>query len=198
VALEVPVVREVVFLLNCAVRQLRRDLTMSSLRATQIGNRPVAFDGYPLVGEAGLEGLWVMTGTYRDGLHLSPLLAPEVARRMLQEEPEVDLDLFAPARPPIQAMSREQVVEAAVAHLVATGEENDWHVPVEWPRIITKNLLVAYKRFADELDDLYTPPPELLAAARVHESLLAKLRDYYAAAKTAHDVLPTAVAGSPA
>jgi len=178
---ETPLISDVLFLLNCADRQVRRNLGESGLRTIQVGNRPIALDAMPLLGETELEGLWMMGGTYRDGLTLSPLLAREMAARLLGEEARIDLEMFRPVRPPIQPFSREEVVEATVTHMLATGYESNWTVPVEWPFTIEHYLRVGYTRIADEFDPTFTPPPELLASSRIHPTLADALRAYYAA-----------------
>lgn len=182
---DTPVMRDVLFLLDCVNKQVRRNLWDSGIDKIQVGNRPVALDGFPLLGEAELDGLWMMTGTYRDGLHLSPLLAGEMTARILGEKPAHDLDVFQPVRSPIQTATRQETVETAVTHMLATGYEYNWQVPVDWPVIIEKNLTASYQRWADELDPQFTPPPELLASSRIHPSLVKALRDYYAASRTA-------------
>lgn len=182
---ETPLISDVLFLLNCGNRQVRRNLGESGVRAIQVGNRPVALDGMPLLGETELAGLWMMTGTYRDGLTLSPLLAREMTALLLGEEPGIELDLFRPVRSPIQPLSREEIVEATVTHMLATGYESNWTVPVEWPFTIEHYLRVAYTRIADEFDPAFTPPPELLASSRIHPSIAQALRDYYAASHAA-------------
>ncbi|MFJ3762306.1 NAD(P)/FAD-dependent oxidoreductase [Streptomyces sp. NPDC090080] len=182
---ETPLISDVLFLLNCGNRQVRRNLGESGVRAIQVGNRPVALDGMPLLGETELAGLWMMTGTYRDGLTLSPLLAREMTALLLGEEPGIELDLFRPVRSPIQPLSREEIVEGTVTHMLATGYESNWTVPVEWPFTIEHYLRVAYTRIADEFDPAFTPPPELLASSRIHPSIAQALRDYYAASHAA-------------
>ncbi|MFE2581575.1 NAD(P)/FAD-dependent oxidoreductase [Streptomyces sp. NPDC059378] len=182
---ETPLISDVLFLLNCGNRQVRRSLGESGIRAIQVGNRPVALDGMPLLGETELTGLWMMTGTYRDGLTLSPLLAREMTALLLGEEPGIELDLFRPVRSPIQPLSREEVVEATVTHMLATGYESNWTVPVEWPFTIEHYLRVAYTRIADEFDPAFTPPPELLASSRIHPSIARALREYYATSHAA-------------
>jgi glycine/D-amino acid oxidase-like deaminating enzyme len=171
---------DVQFLLGCTDRQVRRDLSEGGLRRLQVGNRPVPLDGFPLLGEAA-PGLWMMTGTYRDGLHQSPLLAREMARRVLGEEPELDLERFSPIRVPIQPMTRAEVVAATVTHMLATGYEYDWSLPIEWPLRMERHLRRWYTQVAEELDPEYTPPPELLAA--MTPGLERALRGYYAASR---------------
>ncbi|WP_202868754.1 NAD(P)/FAD-dependent oxidoreductase [Kribbella antibiotica] len=176
-------VSDVLFLMDCGVRQVRRNLGRSPFRKLQVGNRPVALDGMPLLGETGVVGLWMMTGTYRDGLTLSPLLAREMATQLLGGTPGIDLNLFAPVRRPIQPFSRADIVNTTVTHMMATGYETNWMLPAELPLTIEHYLRLAYTRIADEFDPEFTPPPELLAASRIHLSIAQSLRDYYAAGR---------------
>ena len=71
---EQALISDVQFLLDCAVDQLNLDLYGAEIIAIQVGNRPIPADGFPLIGECCIEGLWLATGTYRDGLHQSPLV----------------------------------------------------------------------------------------------------------------------------
>ena len=173
-----PVTRDLQFLLDCAARQLHRDFWTASVNRIQVGNRPVALDGFPLIG-AVVPGLWMLTGTYRDGLHLSPLLAADMAARILGDEPLADLTDFGPVRAPIQPASRREIVETAVTHMVATGYEHDWRVPVEWPRTIEHSLRLEFSRFAEMIHPELTPPPEVLAAARYAPEIVTMLRRFY-------------------
>ncbi|MGW5247060.1 FAD-dependent oxidoreductase [Streptomyces sp. NPDC004129] len=198
---ETALISDVLFLLNCAHRQVRKDLADSGLSTIQVGNRPVSLDGMPLLGETGLSGLWMMTGTYRDGLTLSPLLAREMTALLLEEASSIDLEPFRPVRPPIQPASREEVVDATVTHMLATGYESDWAVPIYWPAAMEHYLHVAYTQRAQELDPTFTPPPELLAASRLNPVLTQGLLDYYAASRggvpQAGDSSPAAQSPSP-
>ncbi|GGZ83356.1 NAD(P)/FAD-dependent oxidoreductase [Streptomyces echinoruber] len=172
--------RDLVFLLQCAHRQVRRNLWNSDVTRVQVGNRPVSVDAFPLLGEGGMKGLWIMTGTYRDGLHLSPLLAQDFAARILGEQPLADLARFAPVRQPIRAWSREESVDILVEHEMGIGYEQDWTIPVEWHHWIEMDLRPATLNWADELDPEFTPPPELLFASRFDPELVSILRKYYA------------------
>ncbi|WP_370967186.1 NAD(P)/FAD-dependent oxidoreductase [Amycolatopsis sp. cg9] len=178
---DTPVLGDVHFLLDCVHRQVRRDLYGADILKIQVGNRPVALDGFPLLGEAGLDGLWLMTGTYRDGLHLSPLLAKEMAARILGETPELDLDGFRPLRQPIQTATREEIVATTATHVLATGYEYDWFTPTFWPQFLEKNLPGILTAAAEEIHPTLTPPPELLDVARTDPTLRKLLQEYYAA-----------------
>ncbi|MFF5972944.1 NAD(P)/FAD-dependent oxidoreductase [Streptomyces sp. NPDC012769] len=172
--------RDLVFLLQCAHRQVRRNLWNSDVAKVQVGNRPVSMDGFPLLGHGGMQGLWIMTGTYRDGLHLSPLLAQDFAARILGEEPVADLDRFAPLRRPLKTGTREEIVDVLIDHQMGIGYEQDWTIPVEWHQWIEMDLRPATLAWANELDPEFTPPAELLFASRFDPELVSLLRKYYA------------------
>ncbi|WP_153812859.1 FAD-binding oxidoreductase [Streptomyces sp. SUK 48] len=172
--------RDLVFLLQCAHRQVRRNLWNSDVTKVQVGNRPVSMDGFPLLGDGGMRGLSVMTGTYRDGLHLSPLLAQDFAARALGEETRADVARFAPVRQPLRAGTREEIVDVLIDHQMGIGYEQDWTIPVEWHQWIEMDLRPGTLAWANGLDPEFTPPPELLFASRFDPELVSILRKYYA------------------
>ncbi|ASU84915.1 protein-(glutamine-N5) methyltransferase, release factor-specific [Nocardiopsis gilva YIM 90087] len=174
-----PVLRDLEFLIGCAHRQIRRNLWSSDIVKINVGNRPVSLDGFPLLGETPLDGLWMMTGTYRDGLFLSPLLAREFAGRLSGDQPELDLEAFAPERAPLAGVSRETVIDTTVEHMLATGYEHHWNIPTDWQEYLAADLKPIYTRWADEIDTEFTPPPELLASSRLHPTMVEWMRSYY-------------------
>lgn len=91
-------------------------LGASRPRGERVGNRPVSVDGYPLLGATSVEGLFVATGTYRDGLHLAPLVAADLAARVLGAAPEVSHP-FAPERAPLAWAGRDEAIAEGVEQL---------------------------------------------------------------------------------
>ncbi|MEU7649161.1 NAD(P)/FAD-dependent oxidoreductase [Streptomyces huasconensis] len=180
---DLPTVRGLQFLLDCVVRQLRRDLWFSGIAKVQVGNRPVSLDGFPLLGETQLEGLWTMTGTYRDGLHMSPLLAEKMTEWILDRKVPAELELFRPVRAPLSVMSREETIRYAVVHRLATGHEWDWSLPVEWPGVMEELFELSYRQHADDIATDFTPPPDLLAFVPAFPELGTMLKEYYAAVR---------------
>lgn len=177
-----PHLNDVTFLLDCAYRQVNRKLATSKMTKLQVGNRPISLDGYPLLGETDMQGLWLMTGTYRDGLTISPYVAEEMSRIISGEEAsEYDFNKFNPVRRPIQTATREEIIEEAMAHMIATGYEFDWRIPVEWQGIIEYSMKPSYEKYTENLDKQYTPPADLLAASRVYPSIAEKMKQYYSA-----------------
>jgi glycine oxidase len=168
------------FLLGCAVDQLHTNLSEAALLSVQVGNRPVPADGFPLVGPVGIDGLWLATGTYRDGLHQSPLLAQHLATLIEGKTSEFDfLSSFAPVRAPLAGGTREQVVSTAVEHMMATGYEHKWNVVPEWPLRIERHLRRHYTDLVEGLHPIFTPPAELVAA--MTDGFRENLTRYYAA-----------------
>ncbi|XTZ13663.1 peptide chain release factor N(5)-glutamine methyltransferase [Micromonospora echinospora] len=179
-----PVLRDLEFLLQCAHRQIRRNLWSSSVRRISVGNRPVSLDGFPLLGETPVQGLWMATGTYRDGLFLSPLIAKEFGDRLTGGTGEADLSLFTPERAPVQrAGGRARVIDTTVQHMLATGYEHHWNIPTDWQEYLEADLYPIYQNWANQIDGDYTPPPELVASSRLHPQMVQWLRDYYAATR---------------
>lgn len=166
-------------LLLGGTRQLRADLVESWVEQILVGNRPVPLDGFPLIGEAGLAGLWLLTGTYRDGLHQSPLLAQHLADRLMGKPYDHELDAFTPIRPPIQAMTRQQCLDQAVAHTIGTGYEHDWTIMDDWPPMLVEAFQHRFGSLLDSIDEEFTPPPEMVCFA--DEAIRTALRRYYRA-----------------
>jgi glycine oxidase len=176
---ENPKVSNVITLLEHASRQIRWNLSQARLNHLLVGNRPISLDGFPLLGETDLKGLWIMTGTYRDGLTLSPYLAQEMAKLICDEEANADLEMFNPVRPPIQPFTRKEVIKDTVEQILATGYENDWRMPIGWQNIIENNMHSFYENFAKDLHPNFTPPPEVLMAAGKDMSIVKMLYKYY-------------------
>lgn len=173
-------ISDVQLLLDCAVDQLNLDLHGAEVISIQVGNRPVSADGFPLIGECGIEGLWLATGTWRNGLHQSPLLAGYIADCLTGlENTTFDLSPFTPVRAPLARHARENTVEETVQQMLATGYESRWDIKPNWSSLLAEGLSRNYQQLIDDLHPSFTPPPELLAFSRLNESILNKLSRYY-------------------
>jgi len=74
-------------------------LTEKRLIKSWAGLRPGTFDGFPYMGPIPkYENLFVATGHFKAGLHLSPATAEVISDLIEQKEPAIDLRPFAPSR----------------------------------------------------------------------------------------------------
>ncbi|HEU4408226.1 MAG TPA: FAD-binding oxidoreductase [Polyangiaceae bacterium] len=170
------------FLLECVLEQLDQDLCAAQLVAWQTGNRPVTVDTCPLIGPTSLEGLWLLTGTYRDGLFLSPLLGRHLAER-LAGGPGLFEDRFLPERKPISLYTLEEARSEALKHYMAMGWEHGIGLPkIGWHRAFPR----FYKQMLDSLyealgEEEFILPPELLAIVESDRATMVPFfRSYYA------------------
>ncbi|MFI6151364.1 NAD(P)/FAD-dependent oxidoreductase [Kitasatospora sp. NPDC051170] len=169
------------FLLDAALGQLHHGLAAARLRRTHHGNRPIGLDGHPLLGATGRPGLWVATGTHRDGLHASPLIAEELASEILDGNSSPWLAPWRPEREPISDWTLDDAVAEAAAHHQALAAETRMRPPLTgaWPQALAdsyhQQLAAAYAR----LPDGFVLPPELAPLAYEHTSALAKVLDSF-------------------
>lgn len=78
------------------------------------GFRPTTIDGFPLLGESALPGLWFANGTKRDGFTLSPLLSEELASAILGGSSSLP-PRFLPTRKLISYKNKSAALDDAVA-----------------------------------------------------------------------------------
>jgi glycine oxidase len=117
------------FLIRVARQQLDTGLFFADIE-WKVGNRPMAIDGFPLLGRTSIDDLVVVTGTYRDGFHCSPVLADLAADDVLDgKRMSKELPLFKPERAPIELMTAEQGID----ELIDSAYAGSWEVGVSLP-----------------------------------------------------------------
>jgi glycine/D-amino acid oxidase-like deaminating enzyme len=116
-------------LLTAALGQLGAPLYEAEIVEWRLGNRPLTLDGFPLVGGTDVPGLWLLSGTYRDGFHCAPVLAEHLARYLLGlPASEVD-PRFGPSRPLLEARSPDASVEEYARHAASGAIEHGARLP---------------------------------------------------------------------
>ena len=81
------------------------DVAELELIEARVGVRPGSPDNAPLIGSGALEGLILATGHFRSGILLAPATAEAIADLLCEEEPEIDIGAFSPARFERQAVA---------------------------------------------------------------------------------------------
>jgi len=105
-------------LMRSVTQQVNQDYYKADLVRVNVGWRPTSQDTYPLIGPTSLANLVIATGTKRDGFHMAPVLSDQIANMVLGEPQDERFKVFAPERPLLRTMTREQAVAKAVRHQV--------------------------------------------------------------------------------
>jgi glycine/D-amino acid oxidase-like deaminating enzyme len=152
------------FLMQCALEQIDQGFHNAKVISSFVGNRPVALDTFPLIGSTSVSNLKILSGTYRDGLHCSPLLARCMAKKLLNENYSHDcFDLFPPERKPIQTMTKEESIEEALKHYMAGAYEHAMKLPrVGWDEMFIQLLRQKFYALYQDLNIDFGLPPDLL------------------------------------
>ncbi|MGY3684792.1 NAD(P)/FAD-dependent oxidoreductase [Streptomyces sp. TE33382] len=160
------------FLLDAALSQLDHRLAGAGVVRTHHGNRPLALDGHPVIGPTLREGLWVASGTHRDGLHASPLIATLLADALLAPTgPAVPLPeplaAFEPCRKLIADLTMKEAAAEAASHHAALAAEARMRPPLTgaWPQALADSYDGLMDRAYATMPDGYVPPPDLAPLA---------------------------------
>ena len=150
------------FVAQCAMEQLDQRTFFHRVEEWRMGNRPVTLDTFPVVGRTDLDGLYVVSGTYRDGLHCSEVLGEHAAAELLGRSSPLDLSAFAPDRQPLAVRDVDAGIADYVEHSVAGWFEN----AVELPRFASADSLAELfearaRRLHEELALDFGLPPEI-------------------------------------
>jgi glycine oxidase len=137
-------------LLKSAMEQLNTDFYRAGLSAVNLGWRPTSEDTVPLIGRSEINNLMVVTGTKRDGLHCSPLIAKCISELLESKSCSFfDLSLFNPNRSRIRLLSRAESVDNYVKHCMNANYQHDF-VPAK--NRMVETLQTAYR---DEIEKLH-------------------------------------------
>lgn len=123
-----PRIQAVHYLLQAAMEQVNTDFYKGEIAKTIVGNRPTTLDTYPLFGQTSAEGVWIASGTKRDGFHMSPKIADELITAIETGRQPFD-GKFVPERSLILEVPKEKAIARAVAHILSTGYQHGFRMP---------------------------------------------------------------------
>lgn len=167
------------YLLQYAMEQVNQRLHNADILQWSTGCRPVSLDTFPLFGETSISGLWLLSGTYRDGLHLSPLIAQGIAKKLLGSTDPWVGDFFPAERPPIQTMTPLQSIEHYVQQSMASGYEHGMHLPRNgWDEQLPDLIRTRARQLYSELNCDYGLPAEILLMIDRDPQLIPSIRQY--------------------
>jgi glycine oxidase len=142
--------------LNCMFYKMQ-------LENIAVGFRPTSADTYPLVGATSIENFYILTGTKRDGIHMSPLYVQEMSKAILTGH-ECFNGIFKPERKLIKTLTKEEGVKLAVQHLTSAGYQHGLNLPTAGWKTNISDMLREKVEEAYERSGItdYGIPPELL------------------------------------
>lgn len=119
-----PRIVEVQSLLENIKNQINSKMYKSELEKINIGWRPTSADTYPILGPTSLKGLYIASGTKRDGFHQAPLLSKILSSILSGEKVDEKYKWFYPERNHIHTLSREHAIEKSVKHLMSASYQH--------------------------------------------------------------------------
>ncbi len=171
--------RDLYFLIENSIEQFNHQLRDAEIVRYRVGNRPVTFDTFPLIGKTSIASLWVLTGTYRDGLHDSPLLAASIAQEMLGRPPLIAHE-FQPERFPIELMTKEETINELVDQYISAGYEHAMRLPkICWMQDVHTMVRSLVVSMYDELEIDMGLAPDIFIMLHYTPDLIPIFREYY-------------------
>ena len=113
-------------LTSAAMQQINHNFYRADLVRVNVGWRPTSQDTYPLLGRSSIANLVIATGTKRDGFHLAPLISEMMADVLEGKAIDERMSVFAPERPLIKTMTRDEGIAKAVRHQISAAYQHGY------------------------------------------------------------------------
>ena len=173
-----------------AMQQIDENIANHQVEQLLQGNRPVTLDGFPLIGSLPLSGLYLMTGTYRDGFHSAPQLAIHVANELQGLSGAIN-PLFKAARRPIITRTIPQSIDEFVYHSLAMWYESRGDAPFSTEKLTNDYRDLATRQY-DEHGIDYALSPDVLWHTIRYPIGLPRIKRYLLDYKRGVEVVPVA------
>ncbi|SFL00074.1 FAD-dependent oxidoreductase [Brevibacillus centrosporus] len=117
-------------LLHSAIHEINTDFRTCNVQMMNYGSRPITTDRYPLIGEVELEGLFVATGTYRNGVLMAPLIGDIVTDKIMNRNVRYE-NPFSPEQRRIKYnhVTTDKLLENGIKDLVSFIQEPAGFLP---------------------------------------------------------------------
>lgn len=120
---------EIHSLLHSVIHEINTEFRNVNIKKYQFGSRPLTVDKFPIIGKTDLEGLYIATGTYRNGIVMAPLIAKIIKNEILKIN-----NIFNPfsvneRRKHIEIIEKNKVIDAGVRDLISFIQEPTGNLP---------------------------------------------------------------------
>lgn len=109
------------WVIGSTMHEINKRIGDARILSINQGNRPVSVDGFPMLGPSdSVKGLWMLTGTGRDGFHCSPLISKWLVDDMFGDkvvEKDHAFEIFRPERPVIETVTYEESIDRAALEI---------------------------------------------------------------------------------
>ena len=121
--------------IHSCLHEINTSLRTDEVISMRAGTRPLTSDGYPLIGRTRVDGLFIATGTYRNGILLAPGIADIIASEVSGTLP-VGSNPFDPRRRQLLKgpAHLDEIVRSGVRDLVSFIQEPHGSLPYERAR----------------------------------------------------------------
>jgi len=159
-----PLISTSTSIMNSLMREINQDYGKLKIKKICVGHRPTTADTFPLLGETSVKGLYIATGTKRDGLTLSVYIAKCIANSILKLNNKYNFPkIFSPERKIISTLTVSQGIEKTIKHRISAAYQHNLKIPT------TENDEAYRKIIKSEVQEIYKSnnikkgiPPELL------------------------------------
>jgi glycine oxidase len=118
-------------LLHYAIHEMNTSIAGMNIVSSTFGGRPLTVDRHPLVGSTNVEGLFVATATYRNGILMAPLVAELVADEVLGKSSTYKNPFPARDREFVGVVDPIKAFSEGLATLVHCVQEPDGPLPYD-------------------------------------------------------------------
>jgi glycine oxidase len=159
-----PLISTTSTIINSLVKEINQEYGILKIKKICVGHRPTTSDTFPLLGETTVKGLFIATGTKRDGLSLSLYISKCISNMILKQKNNYNFPtIFKPERKIISTMTSYQAIEKSVKHRLSAAFQHELQIP------LTETVEVYKENLRTQIKDIYKAaklkkgvPPEML------------------------------------
>jgi glycine oxidase len=159
-----PLMSTVMTLQNSLIKEINQAYGNLKIKKICVGHRPTTSDTFPILGETSIKGLYITSGTKRDGLSMSLFIAKCISNSMLNLKNNYKFpNMFKPERKIISTMSLKEGIEKSVKHRISAAYQHDLELPkTETEKTFRNSITSEIKNIYSKCKIKKGVPPELL------------------------------------